>query len=120
MTLRIGAATDGALRIVVYNKKKNNNNCCTALLRPDCWWPPNLWLAEACAIPQIPGGWAAQRYGGRIMLILCFVLWSTVSLLTPTDASYVVRVIIARVCVGVSQGFLIPAVHTVLSQVRVR
>lgn len=70
------------------------------------------------ADPQIPGGWAAQLYGGRVCLIICFVSWSTVSILTPTSAGNTLAIIMARVLVGVSQGFLIPAVHTVLSQVR--
>lgn len=67
---------------------------------------------------QIPGGWAAQLYGGRIMLIICFILWSLVSFFTPSDAKNTWLIIVARVCIGVAQGFLIPSVHTVLSQVR--
>ncbi|PNH07465.1 putative anion transporter 7 [Tetrabaena socialis] len=68
------------------------------------------------ALSQIPGGWAAQQYGGRIMLLLCFASWSAVSILTPTNARHTAAIVAARVCVGVAQGFLIPAVHTVLSQ----
>ncbi|KXZ44588.1 hypothetical protein GPECTOR_65g206 [Gonium pectorale] len=68
------------------------------------------------ALSQIPGGWAAQQYGGRIMLLLCFASWSLVSILTPTNARHTLAIIFARVCIGVAQGFLIPAVHTVLSQ----
>jgi ACS family sodium-dependent inorganic phosphate cotransporter len=76
------------------------------------------WLLRVvCGVPQIPGGWAAQRYGGRIVLLACFLLWSSVSLMTPTDARYTRPIVLARVGVGVAQGFLIPAVHTVLSQV---
>lgn len=67
--------------------------------------------------PQIPGGWAAQLYGGRRMLILSFATWSVVSLLTPGSADKLGRIITARVCVGLAQGFIIPAVHTVLAQV---
>lgn len=69
------------------------------------------------ACMQVPGGWAAQLYGGRVMLIISFTLWSTVSWLTPVDASNTLGVIIARVAIGIAQGFLIPSVHTVLSQV---
>lgn len=71
------------------------------------------------AVSQVPGGWAAQRYGGDLMLTLSFLLWSTASILTPltlqdsNSAGHMV--IVARVCIGVAQGFLIPAVHTVLS-----
>ncbi|KAL6757466.1 major facilitator superfamily domain-containing protein [Haematococcus lacustris] len=68
------------------------------------------------ALSQIPGGWAAQLYGGRVMLSLCFFMWSMVSFATPSDARSTNRIIAARVCIGVAQGFLIPSVHTVLSQ----
>lgn len=73
------------------------------------------------AVSQVPGGWAAQRYGGDLMLTLSFLLWSTASILTPFTLSggggdsTNHMVLIARVCIGVAQGFLIPAVHTVLS-----
>lgn len=66
---------------------------------------------------QVPGGWAAQRWGGRIMLCISFALWSTASILTPATAQSTGAIMAARVCVGVAQGFLIPSVHTVLSQV---
>jgi len=73
----------------------------------------------AAALPplQIPGGWAAQLYGGRKTLIASFVAWSLASLLTPGNASSVGLIVLARVCVGLAQGGLIPSVHTVLSQV---
>jgi hypothetical protein len=85
--------------------------------------PPAAPTAAAAAAKtsprQIPGGWAAQKYGGRAMLSLSFALWSLASLLTPGSAERGTAGIVgARVCVGVAQGFLIPAVHTVLSQVR--
>eukprot|EP00891_Asterochloris_glomerata_P006525 jgi/Astpho2/6525/fgenesh1_pm.00099_%23_3_t len=67
-------------------------------------------------ISQIPGGSAAQRYGGRLMLMVSFALWSTASLLTPGSARNTAAIACARVLVGVAQGFLIPSVHTVLSQ----
>jgi MFS family permease len=66
---------------------------------------------------QIPGGWAAQLYGGRRTLIASFLAWSLASLLTPGDASSVTLTVLARVCVGLAQGGLIPSVHTVLSKV---
>ena len=66
---------------------------------------------------KVPGGWAAQRWGGRRMLMVSFGLWSTASMLTPGSASSKSAILLARVAVGVAQGFLIPSVHTVLSQV---
>lgn len=77
---------------------------------------------------QIPGGWAAQLYGGRKTLLGSFLAWSLLSLLTPmgskgsSGGASILRpphpwlVASARAGVGVAQGFLIPAVHTVLSQ----
>ena len=51
------------------------------------------------------------------MLMVSFGLWSTASMLTPGTASSKSAILLARVAVGVAQGFLIPSVHTVLSQV---
>ncbi len=51
------------------------------------------------------------------MLSLSFALWSTASVLTPGDARRTTAVVVARICIGVAQGFLIPSVHTVLAQV---
>ncbi len=64
------------------------------------------------AMPQLPGGWAAQRYGGSHMLTTSFLLWSLASILTPGSAKNTRAIIIARVLVGIAQGFLIPAIHT--------
>eukprot|EP00887_Chlorella_sp_A99_P001216 scaffold14.g1216.t1 len=61
-------------------------------------------------LSQIPGGWAAQRYGGSRMLSLSFLAWSLASILTPASAANTRAIVAARVC-----GFLIPAVHTVLA-----
>ena len=74
-------------------------------------------ILEMLLLHQVPGGWAAQRWGGRITLSASFALWSTASGLTPGDARRTTAVAAARVCVGIAQGFLIPAVHTVLAQV---
>lgn len=66
-------------------------------------------------VSQIPGGIAAQRFGGEGVLVVCFGLWSVASLVTPGNARNTVALMCARFVVGVSQGFLIPSVHTVLS-----
>lgn len=77
------------------------------------------WCKQSSTVlaVQVPGGWAAQRWGGRRMLMISFGLWSTASMLTPGSAASNSAIILARVAVGVAQGFLIPSVHTVLSQV---
>ncbi|KAG6551061.1 hypothetical protein Mapa_007296 [Marchantia paleacea] len=68
------------------------------------------------ASSQVPGGWAAQRFGGRRVLLMSFILWSLTSALTPTRADNVTGLIIARLLVGVAQGFIFPSIHTVLAQ----
>ncbi|XP_024391805.1 probable anion transporter 5 [Physcomitrium patens] len=68
------------------------------------------------ALSQVPGGWAAQRWGGRRVLLMSFVLWSCTSALTPTEASSVTGMVVARLLVGVAQGFIFPSIHTVLAQ----
>lgn len=66
-------------------------------------------------VSQVPGGIAAQRYGGDLVLTLCFLSWSLASLMTPGDARRTFLLIFWRFVLGVSQGFLIPSVHTVVS-----
>uniref|UniRef100_A0A0D6R7G8 Major facilitator superfamily (MFS) profile domain-containing protein n=1 Tax=Araucaria cunninghamii TaxID=56994 RepID=A0A0D6R7G8_ARACU len=68
------------------------------------------------ALSQVPGGWAAQRIGGRHVLLLAFVLWSLTIALVPLDPSRVRTLVIARLVVGVAQGFIFPSIHTVLAQ----
>ncbi|KAK9840734.1 hypothetical protein WJX81_001117 [Elliptochloris bilobata] len=68
------------------------------------------------AMSQVPGGWAAQQWGGRRTLMASFALWATACLLTPGTADNVAATAAARVAVGVAQGLLIPSIHTVLSQ----
>lgn len=68
------------------------------------------------ALSQVPGGWAAQRFGGRRVLLMSFVLWSFTSALTPTETTAMAGTVVARVIVGVAQGFIFPSIHTVLAQ----
>ncbi|KAG8634027.1 probable anion transporter 5 [Manihot esculenta] len=68
------------------------------------------------AFSQVPGGWAAQRIGGRKVLLLSFVLWSSTCFLVPLDPNRVVILVVARLLVGVAQGFIFPSIHTVLAQ----
>ncbi|XP_071735863.1 probable anion transporter 5 [Rutidosis leptorrhynchoides] len=68
------------------------------------------------ALSQVPGGWAAQKIGGRRVLLFSFILWSLTCALVPLDPNRVVTLIIARLLVGVAQGFIFPSIHTVLAQ----
>ncbi|KAF8402722.1 hypothetical protein HHK36_010811 [Tetracentron sinense] len=73
-----------------------------------------FYYGYACS--QVPGGWAAQKIGGRRVLLLSFVLWSLTCALVPLDPNRVTMLVIARLLVGVAQGFIFPSIHTVLAQ----
>lgn len=73
-----------------------------------------FYYGYACS--QVPGGWAAQRIGGRQVLLLSFVLWSMTCALVPLNPNLVLTLVIARLLVGVAQGFIFPSIHTVLAQ----
>ncbi|KAF8370264.1 hypothetical protein HHK36_031700 [Tetracentron sinense] len=73
-----------------------------------------FYYGYACS--QVPGGWAAQRIGGRRVLLLSFVLWSLTCALVPLDPNQVMMLVLARFLVGVAQGFIFPSIHTVLAQ----
>ncbi|XXG85715.1 hypothetical protein AAC387_Pa11g0749 [Persea americana] len=66
-------------------------------------------------LSQVPGGWAAQLIGGRRVLLLSFVLWSVTCALVPLDPKRVQILVIARLLIGVAQGFIFPSIHTVLA-----
>ncbi|PKU76430.1 probable anion transporter 6 [Dendrobium catenatum] len=67
-------------------------------------------------LSQIPGGWAAQSLGGRRILLLAFLLWSSICALVPMDPNQVVILVISRLLVGAAQGFIFPCIHTILAQ----
>ncbi|KAK9287242.1 hypothetical protein L1049_015655 [Liquidambar formosana] len=73
-----------------------------------------FYYGYACS--QVPGGWAAQKIGGRRVLLLSFLLWSLTCALIPLDPNRVMILVMARLFVGVAQGFIFPSIHTVLAQ----
>ncbi|EYU20236.1 hypothetical protein ABFS82_01G001900 [Erythranthe guttata] len=73
-----------------------------------------FYYGYACS--QVPGGWAAQKIGGRTVLLLSFLLWSLTCAFVPLDPNRVTLMVLARLLVGVAQGFIFPSIHTVLAQ----
>ncbi|CAL9023013.1 unnamed protein product [Prunus brigantina] len=73
-----------------------------------------FYYGYACS--QVPGGWAAQRIGGRCVLLLSFVTWSLTYAFVPLDPNRVTMMVLARLLVGVAQGFMFPSIHSVLAQ----
>ncbi|KAG6417058.1 hypothetical protein SASPL_119208 [Salvia splendens] len=73
-----------------------------------------FYYGYACS--QIPGGWVAQKVGGRRVLLFSFLLWSLTCAFVTLDPNRVVILVVARLLVGVAQGFIFPSIHTVLAQ----
>ncbi|XP_009773264.1 putative anion transporter 5 [Nicotiana tabacum] len=73
-----------------------------------------FYYGYACS--QVPGGWVAQKIGGRRVLLFSFVLWSLTCAFVPLDPTRPMILVIARLLVGVAQGFIFPSIHTVLAQ----
>mmetsp|Transcript_7869 Transcript_7869/g.20142 ORF Transcript_7869/g.20142 Transcript_7869/m.20142 type:complete len:440 (+) Transcript_7869:222-1541(+) len=67
------------------------------------------------ATSQIPASWIAFRVGGYKTLMLAFIGWSFFSIITPFAMHSVPLLLFARGAVGVSQGFVIPSVHSILA-----
>lgn len=67
---------------------------------------------------QIPGGYLASRVGGKAVLTASFLLWAPASALMALPANgsdHVVAGIAAcRLSIGIAQGLLLPAAHSVL------
>mmetsp|Transcript_6495 Transcript_6495/g.18191 ORF Transcript_6495/g.18191 Transcript_6495/m.18191 type:complete len:470 (-) Transcript_6495:210-1619(-) len=68
------------------------------------------------AIAQVPGVFLAVRIGGERTLCSAFVVWGIISLLVPWVCWSVHLVSVARICMGLAQGLVIPSLHTLLSE----
>ena len=86
------------------------------------------------AASQVPGGWAAARFGPSVVLSASFAAWTAATLLTPLprpdcrissssslsssppSSCSLFPTAVARVLVGLAQGAIIPALHTALAQ----
>ncbi|CAM9760326.1 unnamed protein product [Choristocarpus tenellus] len=69
------------------------------------------------ALMQVPGGIISSRVGGRRVLMASFTLWGVVSGLMPSnlEGGSPWIIVACRVAIGLSQGVIVPASHTVLA-----
>jgi MFS transporter, ACS family, solute carrier family 17 (sodium-dependent inorganic phosphate cotransporter), other len=68
-------------------------------------------------LTQVPGGYLADKYGGRAVLSVGVVAWSAMTLLTPAAASTSLPVLLAaRALLGVGEGLAMPAMNAMLSR----
>ena len=64
---------------------------------------------------QIPAGWAAARFGPRVMLTAGFLGWAGITVLLPLLLGLPSLLFLGRVLVGAAQGLVIPSIHTTLA-----
>ncbi|KAL9917943.1 putative inorganic phosphate cotransporter isoform 2-T2 [Glossina fuscipes fuscipes] len=69
-------------------------------------------------VTQVPAGSLAHKFGGKIMLLLGIGVCSVLTILTPICAKLGDWKLVCglRVIQGLSQGFLFPSTHTILSK----
>lgn len=68
-------------------------------------------------VSQVPAGLLAQRYGAKILLVLCMGVCAVLTLLTPLAPRLGWQWLCAtRVVQGLAQGFIYPSVHTLLAR----
>lgn len=69
-----------------------------------------IWL-------QMLGGWLADRFGGKRVLMAGVAIWSLATALTPPAASISFGALLAtRVLLGAGEGLNFPAVHSVAAR----
>jgi len=63
---------------------------------------------------QVPTGWLANRFGGKIVMSVAVLLWSLFTLLTPIAATMSLPVLIAaRIALGAGEAATYPAVYNI-------
>ena len=67
--------------------------------------------------PQLPGGWLADRFGGRRVLAAGVAIWSLATLLTPLAARISFSLLLAvRVLLGLGEGVNFPSIHSLVAR----
>jgi MFS family permease len=64
---------------------------------------------------QIPGGWLADRYGGKIVLGMGVLWWSFFMMITPM-ARTVVNMTVVRALMGLGEGVNFPSIQSLTSR----
>ena len=69
------------------------------------------------AITQIIGGWVADKYGGKLVLLVAVSGWSIFTFIVPFAVQKgLVVFIITRILLGAAEGVGFPAVHSMLGK----
>jgi len=64
---------------------------------------------------QIPGGWLADRYGGKTVLACGVLWWSVFTMLTPLARS-ITAMVLVRTLMGIGEGVNFPSIQSVTTK----
>lgn len=68
-------------------------------------------------LTQIPGGYIADRFGGKHVLALGVVVWSAMTVFTPAAASANIAILlVVRALLGFGEGVAMPAMNNIISK----
>eukprot|EP00189_Rhodosorus_marinus_P002021 CAMPEP_0113956880 /NCGR_PEP_ID=MMETSP0011_2-20120614/2352_1 /TAXON_ID=101924 /ORGANISM="Rhodosorus marinus" /LENGTH=516 /DNA_ID=CAMNT_0000967165 /DNA_START=248 /DNA_END=1798 /DNA_ORIENTATION=+ /assembly_acc=CAM_ASM_000156 len=86
------------------------------------WSPVTVGLIQSAffwgyLLTQIPGGYFADRYGGKVVFAFGVLTWSTMTMLFPylVDRSLTLT-LISRGLLGVGEGVILPAMSQMVSK----
>jgi len=65
----------------------------------------------------IPGGWLANRFGGKVVMGLAVLSWSIITILTPSAAALGLPVLFAaRIAMGLAEAATFPALYSLFGR----
>ncbi|XP_033100293.1 ascorbate transporter, chloroplastic-like [Anneissia japonica] len=77
------------------------------------------WILSAFAwgyiSSQVIGGKAAQKFGGKIVLLLAVSIWSASTFLTPILAEFFSLLVFSRAILGFAEGFCLPTIFHIFA-----
>lgn len=85
------------------------------------WSPSTVGVIQSAffwgyVLTQILGGWAADKYGGKVVLGAGVLVWSLMTFLTPAAANAgLIPLLAARALLGVGEGVAMPAMNQLVS-----
>jgi ACS family sodium-dependent inorganic phosphate cotransporter len=98
-----------SIAIIPLARAKGYNPAAKGLILSAFFWG-YLWL-------QMPGGWVADRFGGKKILMAGVALWSVATFFTPIAASLSFGILLLmRALLGAGEAVNFPAVHSIAAR----
>lgn len=98
-----------SIAIIPLSRARGYDSASKGLVLSSFFWG-YLWL-------QMPGGWVADRFGGKRVLAAGVALWSIATFLTPLASSLSFGVLLLmRALLGAGEAVNFPAVHSIAAR----